>query len=107
LARHLERHPQRVSCALARVEVLHAVHPHGAPAHMRARDLLARVGLLHIDDGLLDAAAALAGATLRSLDAIHLAAAQAFGSELVEVITYDRRMTEAATALGLPVTAPA
>ena len=41
-----------------------------------------------------DAAAALDPRVLRSLDAIHLAAAQLFGDELTAVVTYDRRMAE-------------
>ncbi len=106
LASHLARHPRRLSCALARVEVPHAVHTHGAPAVVRARRLLERIGLLRLDDPLLDAAAALGGSTLRSLDAIHLAAAQAVGAELAEVITYDQRMFDAAKGLGLSVAAP-
>jgi hypothetical protein len=60
-----------------------------------------------LDDDLLDLAGELGGSTLRSLDAIHLAAAQAIGADLVEVITYDRRMAQAAAALGLPLAAPA
>jgi uncharacterized protein len=107
LAAHLAGHPERVSCALVRVEVVLAVAPHGASARARAHDLLARIGLLRLDDGLLDAAGALADHALRSLDAIHLAAARAIGSELVEIVTYDRRMTEAAVSLGMPVLAPA
>jgi uncharacterized protein len=107
LVSHLTFYPERVSCALARVEVARAVHAHGAPALVRARGLLERIGLLRLDDTLLDAAGALAGSTLRSLDAIHLAAAQTIGSELTEVITYDRRMAQAAVAHGLPVSAPA
>ncbi|HWX45633.1 MAG TPA: type II toxin-antitoxin system VapC family toxin [Solirubrobacteraceae bacterium] len=106
LAQHLADHPERVSCALARVEVVRAVHPHGAPALTRARKLLERVGLLRLDDDLLDAAGALAGSTLRSLDAIHLAAAHTVGPELAELITYDRRMADAAVMLGLSVAAP-
>lgn len=51
--------------------------------------------------------AALSLVNLRSLDAIHLAAARALGHELVEVITYDRRMPDAADHIGLPVSAPA
>jgi predicted nucleic acid-binding protein len=42
----------------------------------------------------------------RSLDAIHLAAAQALGDELTAVITYDQRMTAAAEDVGLTVRAP-
>ena len=106
LAGHLRGRPARLSCALARVEVLRAVRPHGPPSISRARRLLERIGLLRLDDDLLDAAAAIEGPTLRSLDAIHLAAAATLGDTLVEVITYDARMLQAATHLGLPVAAP-
>ena len=57
LARHLRARPVRVSCALARVEVVLAVRPHGDAATRRARQLLDRVSLLRLDDVLLDAAA--------------------------------------------------
>jgi len=43
---------------------------------------------------------------LRSLDAIHLAAAQLFGDELTAVVTYDRRMAEAAVLVDVVVAAP-
>lgn len=106
LAGHLRERPNRMSCALARVEVIRAVRAHGRPAINRARQLLERISLLRLDDVLLDQAAALNGATLRSLDAIHLAAAQALGAGLAEVITYDHRMADAAQQIGLPVIAP-
>lgn len=107
LASHLRDHRVRVSCALARVEVVLAVREHGDAATRRARQLLDRVSLMRLDDALLDAATALGGTALRSLDAIHLAAAQALGRSLGEVITYDHRMTSAAESLGLPISAPA
>lgn len=107
LADHLRGHPDRVSCALARVEVIRAVRGHGQPAVARARRLLERISLVALDDILLDEAAALSSASLRSLDAIHLAAAQALGVSLAEVITYDSRMAEAAGDAGLAVIAPA
>jgi hypothetical protein len=44
---------------------------------------------------------------LRSLDAIHLAAAQLVAPTLRAVVTYDRRMAEAAASLGFPVASPA
>lgn len=106
LAGHLRERPNRTSCALARVEVIRAVRAHGRPAISRARQLLERISLLRLDDVLLDQAATLSGATLRSLDAIHLAAAQALGAGLAEVITYDHRMADAAHQIGLPVIAP-
>jgi predicted nucleic acid-binding protein len=107
LVGHLRERPSRASCALARVEVIRAVRAQGQPAIRRARQLLERISLLGLDDALLDKAAALNGATLRSLDAVHLAAAQTLGDALAEVITYDRRMADSARHIGLPVAAPA
>jgi uncharacterized protein len=106
LTGYLRERPTRASCALARVEIIRAVLPQGERAVRRARELLDRISLLRLDDVLLDAAAALEGASLRSLDAIHLAAAQALGDDLAEVITYDRRMAVAAHSIGLAVNAP-
>jgi len=107
LRRHLKSRRVRVSCALARVEVIRAVRGHGRQATARARRVLARTRLLRLDDALLDAAASLDDGVLRSLDAIHLAAAQTFGALLREVVTYDARMTEAARSVGLATAAPA
>ena len=106
LRRYLRMVPERVSCALARVEVVRAVRPQGRSAVTRARLLLERVSLLALDDSLLDSAAQLDGEALRSLDAIHLAAAQSLGSELSAVVTYDVRMAGAARRLGLRVAGP-
>lgn len=62
---------------------------------------------MRVDDVLLDEAAVLNKGNLRSLDAIHLAAARALGDGLTELITYDRRMADAAQTIGLPLAAPA
>ncbi|MBW8059922.1 MAG: type II toxin-antitoxin system VapC family toxin [Solirubrobacterales bacterium] len=107
LVGYLAEHPSRASSALARVEVIRAVRAHGQAAMVRARQLLERISLLHLDEALLDQAAALDGAVLRSLDAIHLAAARVLGDDLGELVTYDRRMAEAAERIGIPVSAPA
>lgn len=106
---HMRGRASRVSCALARVEVLRAVRGHGQPAIARARQLLQRISLLRLDDELLDDAGTLHAGNLRmrSLDAIHLAGARALGDGLADLITYDRRMADAAETLGLPVVAPA
>jgi uncharacterized protein len=106
LSTYLREHPHRVSCALARVEIVRAARPHGEAATRRARELLDRISLIRLDDVLLDAAADLGGETLRSLDAIHLAAARALGTSLGEIVTYDRRMADAAKSVDLVVTAP-
>jgi predicted nucleic acid-binding protein len=91
---------------LARVEVVRAVSAHGPAVLVRARRVLGRIDLVHIDDDLLDDAATLAAGVLRSLDAIHLAAARVFGDDLRAVVTYDDRMARSASPLGLPVVAP-
>ena len=110
LRRFLRRHRTdgRVTSALARVEVVRAVAA-GVPAAVaHARRQLARVDQVNIDRVLLDEAATLAPVTvLRSLDAIHLAAASSIGADLRAVVTYDRRMADAAAALSLVVEAPA
>jgi uncharacterized protein len=105
LRTYLRSASRRVSSALARVEVLRAVRPHGAAASRRARQVLESTSLLALDDALLDAAGMLDVPSLRSVDAIHLAAARLLG-QLQAVVTYDLRMTEAAELLGLPVAAP-
>jgi predicted nucleic acid-binding protein len=43
---------------------------------------------------------------LGSLDALHLATAEPFGSELTDFVTYDSELAAAATEVGLPVTSP-
>ncbi|MHB8290741.1 MAG: type II toxin-antitoxin system VapC family toxin [Acidimicrobiales bacterium] len=97
----------RVTSALARVEVVRAVAGGGAVAVAHAWRQLARIDQINLDRELLDLAATLApGVMLRSLDAVHLAAARSIGSDLGAVLTYDRRMQDAAGALGLLVDAP-
>ena len=98
--------PARASCALARVEVVRAVRPRGNSAVAQGRAALQHVQLLHLDNDLLDAAAEIDPPALRSLDAIHLAAARSLGSRLAALVTYDRRMAQAARELGLTVVAP-
>jgi predicted nucleic acid-binding protein len=106
LRRYLRRHRARASCVLARVELLRAARPHGTAALTRARRLLRRLDLVQLDDELLDDAAMLDAGILRSLDAIHLAAARVFGDELTAVVTYDGRMAEAAARAHLSVETP-
>lgn len=110
LRRLLRRHraDDRVTSALARVEVVRAVAAGGPTAVALARRQLGRLHQIALDAELLDHAATLApSALLRSLDAMHLAAAELLGADLRAVVTYDRRMQSAAVALGLPVDAPA
>ncbi len=99
---------RRVTCALARVEVVRAVSGGGPAAVAHARRQIDRLDQINLGRDLLDDAATLSlGAVLRSLDAIHLAAARSIGADLTAVVTYDQRMLDAATALGITVEAPA
>jgi predicted nucleic acid-binding protein len=107
LRSYLRGEPQRISCGLARTEVLRAVRPVGPAAIAAARRLLQRIDLIRLDDALFDAAGMLEPIGLRSLDAIHLAAAHLVAPQLRAIVTYDRRMAEGAGALGFAVAAPA
>lgn len=107
LRRYLRTRQERVSCALARTEVLRAVRHLGPPAVARARRILRRLDLIRLDDSLLDAAGMLEPRITRSLDAVHLATALLIVPELDAIVTYDRRQAEGASWLGLHVEAPA
>ncbi|MGC9963637.1 MAG: type II toxin-antitoxin system VapC family toxin [Acidimicrobiales bacterium] len=109
LRRFLRRHraDRLVTSALARVEVLRAVLTGGPAALAQARRQLSRLDQVLLSTELLDRAATLApNVQLRSLDAIHLAAVQLVGPELRAVVTYDRRMADAAKDLGFAVEGP-
>jgi len=107
LRAYLRREVTRLSCGLARTEVIRAVRPLGPATLATARQVLRRIDLIALDDALLDAAGMLEPLGLGSLDAIHLAAAQLVAHDLRAVVTYDRRMIEAAGLLGLTVATPA
>jgi predicted nucleic acid-binding protein len=80
-------------------------HDPGRTRH--ASRFLRRFAFLNLSDAVVSAAGTIDPSTLRTLDAIHIASALALQESLEALITYDRRMREAAEALGLPVEAPA
>ncbi|WP_052371518.1 PIN domain-containing protein [Amycolatopsis taiwanensis] len=96
----------RASSRLLRIELLRAVARNGAHRMPRAHVILSGVVLLSMDDAA-PTAEVIGDSYLRSLDAIHLATAHAVRSALTALVTYDKRMVEGATALGLPVASPA
>ena len=78
-----------------------------APEQMvQARAVLDSVVLLALSTLVCERAALLEPDVLRSLDALHLAAALELGDELGAVVAYDGRMAEGAEALGISVVAP-
>jgi hypothetical protein len=106
LRRFLHRRRPLVSSALARAEVGRAVLSLGEPAFRQAREVLARIELVRVNDEVLAAAGALLPVGLRTLDAIHLATAGLFADTLARIVSYDGRVTSAATAMGWRVDAP-
>jgi predicted nucleic acid-binding protein len=69
------------------------------------QDLVRDITEILLTEEIRDAAALLPGEA-RTLDAIHLASAQAVGDALDTVVTYDRRILEIARSVGLPAEAP-
>jgi len=72
----------------------------------RAYEALDRLVLVAMSRSLLEEAGLLDPAELRTLDAVHLAAARSFAPQLGALVTYDARMRDAASRLALPVQAP-
>lgn len=106
LASFLTSRPHQISCALATVEVIRAIKAFHPALVVRARQVLREIDLLRLDDALLTSAADIEPLVLRSLDAIHLAAAQTIADDIRELVTYDQRLARAATHLGFAVVAP-
>ena len=104
----LSRWPDRVSAALARVEVHRALWRAGASKAVRARadTVLEGLVLVRLDEPIFLRAAAFRNPHLRALDAIHLAAALTLGDDPDAFITYDARLATAADHEGLHVQHP-
>jgi predicted nucleic acid-binding protein len=103
----LTRWPTRASATLLRTETLRALRRCGHE-HLigRARQLLGAVHLIRLEEPLLDRAGEIIPVELRSLHAIHIAAALSIGPDLGLFLTYDQRLSEAALAQGLNVDSP-
>lgn len=98
--------PERVSSVVAEIEVERVARRIGGGAIRRARILLARVGLVELDEVVRSSAAALRPPELRTLDAVHLASALSLGKDLGALCAYDQRLAGAATAAGAIVLMP-
>jgi predicted nucleic acid-binding protein len=96
----------RFTAALGRTELIRAIAPNGVQAMADARKLFSSLDTVVLTRQLLDDAGTLRPLRLRSLDAIHLVAAQRAGDELRAVVTYDARMLSAAAELGLVTASP-
>ena len=97
-----------VSSAVAAVEVVRAARRASRSKRVasQARHVVRAVHLLAVDLKVLERAAGLAPATLRSLDAIHLASALSLEDDIEAMVVYDDRLANAATTAGLTVVSP-
>jgi predicted nucleic acid-binding protein len=110
LRAHLSQYRSLLTSRLATVEVPRALKRRGAETEAAAagpmRQIFEFLQVVELDEGVAATAAGLAPASLRSLDAIHLASALAIGEDLTEFVTYDARLAAAARGAGLEVQAP-
>ncbi len=93
-----------LSSVLVEVESFRALARHAPGATARLPVVLDAIDLVGLTAPIR--ARAIQPATVRSLNAIHLATALADRTRLTSFVTYDRRLASAATAAGLPVAMP-
>jgi uncharacterized protein len=96
--------PDLVASWLLETEMRRAAQREEALTQEIVSGFLDGVALYEAPASLFREAALLPGANLRSLDALHLAAAVRIGVD--QVVTYDSRMMDSARLLGLRVLAP-
>lgn len=91
--------PVLVACRLLETELRRAAQRLEAVTQRHVTELLDRLDLYELNPAVLTQAGLLPGTHLRSLDAVHLAAALAIGVD--SMVTYDTRMVDAARDVGL------
>lgn len=106
LKRYLQTWPRWCSATLLRTEAARALRRQGLAYLAPARQIFTWMNLIRMDEPLLDRAGELDPPDIRSLDAVHVAAALSLGSELGVFVTYDQRMADAARQYGLTVCDP-
>lgn len=103
----LNRAPgELASSALVCTELMRAVRRYDLGLEHQAASVLEVLTLIQLTPQVLKAAGRLELVTVRSLDAIHLAAALELATDLTSLVTYDRRMAEVAQALNISVVSP-
>jgi len=97
--------PDVTSSAVAYTEVMRAIRRAGGPSR-RAEQVLRSIALVPVDQAILREAATLAPTSLRSLDAVHLASALSLRPDVDAFVSYDARLSRAATTAGLLLRVP-
>lgn len=97
---------QLVTGDLSRTELMRATRRSDPELAVRAREVLDSMIVIAHSTETFDAAGRLDPLLLRSLDALHVAAALELEDDLEGLVTYDHRMAEAARAQGIPTVSP-
>jgi len=107
LTSQIDQGDSAATSALGRVELMRTVARYGDISQAdRARYLLDGLDILPLTEPMMSLAESIGPATLRSLDAIHLAAAAYFGQELTAFVTYDHRLLNGCRDIGLTTASP-
>jgi predicted nucleic acid-binding protein len=105
LREHLGGRPL-ISSVVLHVEAVRAALRRSPEAVGITQQRLRKVSRLDIAGATIGLASTMLPPEVRSLDAVHLAAARMLDADLDELITYDDRMRQAAIAQGLSVSSP-
>jgi predicted nucleic acid-binding protein len=97
---------QPVACDLVRTELMRAVRRAAPDRAPRARQVLDSLVLAQVTSSLFEQAGRIEPTDLRTLDAIHLAAALDLGDDLDGFVSYDDRLNRAAERAGITVLSP-
>jgi len=106
LRKELTRWDGHVASRLLRTEAIRACSRYGRSYAELAERASKALALIPLDEAVLDRAAELEPAELRTLDALHLATALSLGDDLGAMLVYDSRLAEAGRGAGLTVLAP-
>jgi predicted nucleic acid-binding protein len=99
--------PSITTSQLSRVEVIRAINLNFAELLEDAYDILLDIPMVAVDHSILLGAENLPTfIKLRALDSIHMATAFSMKSEIEGVVTYDKEMVKAASALGFKTMSP-
>ncbi|MCX6486637.1 MAG: type II toxin-antitoxin system VapC family toxin [Mycobacterium sp.] len=107
LTSQIDQGDSAATSALGRVELMRTIARYGDISQAdRARYLLDGLDILPLTEPMMSLAESIGPATLRSLDAIHLAAAAYFDQELTAFVTYDHRLLNGCRDIGLTTASP-
>ena len=99
--------PTIVSSDLLRTELLRAIARHIPDQIAQGHMVLESITMISLPRSVFETAETLGPPNLRSLDAIHLAAAMELGGdELEAIVTYDAWMADAAQTMDIAVISP-